>query len=62
MNYHWNIIGHQNQINRLEKDIKSNKISHAYLFSGPGKIGKFKIAKTFAKILQCPDSYSGRKL
>ena len=33
------IIGHQKKWQFLEKSAELGKISHAYLFSGPGKIG-----------------------
>jgi len=37
----------------LINSIKNNKISHAYLFSGPRGIGKTSIAKIFAKAVNC---------
>ena len=37
----------------LINSIKNNKISHAYLFSGPRGIGKTSIAKIFAKAINC---------
>lgn len=37
----------------LVNSIKNNKISHAYLFSGPRGIGKTSIAKIFAKAINC---------
>ncbi len=45
------IIGHLSQWQYLEKAAKMRKIPHAFLFSGPEKIGKKKIALDFAKIL-----------
>ena len=39
----------------LINSIKNNKISHAYLFSGPRGIGKTSIAKIFAKAVNCLD-------
>jgi len=57
MLYNWNIVGHQQQLLRLEKEIKEESITHAYLFSGPKQSGKFSIAKTFATILQCPNDF-----
>jgi len=59
MLYKWNIVGHQPQILRLEREIKEKNLSHAYLFSGPEQDGKFSIAKTFANILQCPNNFCG---
>lgn len=43
------IIGHQRQIAQLERDIRTNNVAHAYLFSGPRHIGKMTIAKWFGK-------------
>jgi len=57
MLYKWDIIGHAKQLERLEKEIAENNISHAYLFSGPKDIGKFRIAKIFANIIQCPNNF-----
>lgn len=39
----------------LCNSIKNNKISHAYLFSGPRGIGKTSMAKIFAKAINCLD-------
>jgi DNA polymerase III subunit delta' len=41
-------IGHKKVINILDKSLTSNKVSHAYLFSGPESVGKFTLAKIFA--------------
>lgn len=57
MLYKWNIIGHDTQIRQLEYDLKNNNLAHAYLFSGPSRIGKFSCTKMFAHILQCPNNF-----
>ncbi|PIQ78366.1 hypothetical protein COV82_01225 [Candidatus Peregrinibacteria bacterium CG11_big_fil_rev_8_21_14_0_20_46_8] len=57
MFYNWNLIGHEKELALLERDIRSGSTSHAYLFVGPKKIGKFRVARSFATILQCPDNY-----
>lgn len=44
-----NIVGHQEQLEQLEQDFRTNNIAHAYLFSGPRHIGKLTIAKWFGK-------------
>ncbi len=44
-----NIYGHNNTKSRLIKIIKDNRLAHAYLFSGPAKVGKFSMAVEFAK-------------
>lgn len=57
LKYDWKIAGHTAQIAELEKEILENRVSHAYLFSGPEQIGKFTLAKTMAGIIQCPNDY-----
>lgn len=44
-----NIVGHQKIIKSLGRSIEKNSISQAYIFSGPGNLGKFSIACDFAK-------------
>ena len=39
----------------LVNSIENNKVSHAYLFSGPRGIGKTSMAKIFAKAINCTD-------
>lgn len=47
------VIG-QNVVKKIIiNSIKKNKISHAYLFSGPRGTGKTSIAKVFAKTINC---------
>ncbi|MBL0701505.1 MAG: AAA family ATPase, partial [Spiroplasma sp.] len=48
-----NIIGQDNIVNILENTIKSERISHAYLFNGPRGTGKTSIAKIFAQMVNC---------
>ena len=43
----------------IKNSINNNKISHAYLFSGPRGTGKTSIAKIFAKIVNCENSKNG---
>lgn len=57
MNYHWNIIGHTSLLRQLERDISSGNLPHAYLFSGPEKVGKYIVAKKLAHILQCERNF-----
>ncbi|MDD5569096.1 MAG: DNA polymerase III subunit [Candidatus Pacebacteria bacterium] len=53
------IIGHEKQRRILAKIISSGNIPHAFLFSGPQKIGKRKIALDFAKNLFCEEKIQG---
>lgn len=57
MFYNWNVIGHEKNLLLLESDIRSGNVHHAYLFAGPSKIGKFRIARSMAGILQCPNNF-----
>ncbi|MCL0043616.1 DNA polymerase III subunit delta', partial [Peptococcaceae bacterium] len=47
------IIGHSQNIHMLKKAFFSEKLSHAYLFSGIEGIGKRTVAKAFAKLCLC---------
>lgn len=47
------MIGHQKQIQFLKKSAESNRLAHAYLFSGPEKVGKKAAALEFASQLHC---------
>lgn len=49
------IIGHQKQWQFLKQSAKSGRFSHAYLFSGPEKIGKKTIAFEFIKLINGED-------
>lgn len=47
------IIGHERQRNILKNIANSGNISHAFLFSGQGQLGKKTIAIEFAKTMNC---------
>lgn len=57
MKYNWSIIGHEDKLNRLEADIASGNIAHAYLLAGPNSVGKFTVARKMAQILQCENDF-----
>ncbi|HOD42401.1 MAG TPA: hypothetical protein PKL57_17760, partial [Candidatus Wallbacteria bacterium] len=46
-----NMCGQQQVASFFINTIKYNKVSHAYLFSGPRGTGKTSMARLFAKIL-----------
>lgn len=47
------VIGHKEQLEKLKKIVETNQVSNAYIFEGIDGIGKFTIAKEFAKALLC---------
>ncbi|HLI71757.1 MAG TPA: DNA polymerase III subunit delta' [Ktedonobacteraceae bacterium] len=49
----WNIVGHGHIINTLRRAIASQRVRHAYLFTGPEHIGKTLLARRFAQTLLC---------
>ena len=49
------LFGHQHIWHFLKQSAQSGKISHAYLFSGPEKVGKKTVALEFIKFLNCED-------
>ncbi len=48
-----NVIEQDYIVKTLKNSIINNKISHAYIFSGPRGTGKTSIAKIFAKAINC---------
>ncbi|TSC77823.1 MAG: DNA polymerase III subunit delta', partial [Parcubacteria group bacterium Gr01-1014_29] len=47
------IIGHQRQIQLLDLHIRTDALSHAYLFTGPRQVGKMTIARRAAASVLC---------
>lgn len=48
-----NIVGQEYITSILKNTVLNNKISHAYIFSGPRGTGKTSTAKVFAKAINC---------
>lgn len=53
------VIGHNAQREALAQDIAQGNVSHAYLFSGPGHLGKLSTAFSFATDLLTVDAAEG---
>lgn len=53
------VIGQEHIVKTLINQIKSNSISHAYLFTGTRGTGKTSTAKIFAKAINCTNSING---
>lgn len=54
-----NIIGQTYSKNMLKNAVKNEKISHAYIFTGPRGTGKTSTAKVFAKAINCEQPIDG---
>jgi len=49
------LVGHEHQIRVLRQAVSSGKVGHAYLFSGPSGVGKFRAAFAFAALILCQE-------
>ncbi|MEZ4751070.1 MAG: DNA polymerase III subunit gamma/tau [Bdellovibrionota bacterium] len=50
------LVGQSHVVQTLKNAITHNRVSHAYLFSGPRGIGKTSVARIFARALRCPNN------
>jgi len=53
------VFGQDTIVKTLKNVIKNNKLSHAYLFTGPRGTGKTSSAKLFAKAINCLNNSNG---
>ncbi|MBZ2110671.1 DNA polymerase III subunit gamma/tau [Streptococcus infantis] len=53
------LVGQEVIAKTLKQAVEQEKISHAYLFSGPRGTGKTSVAKIFAKAMNCPNQVGG---
>ena len=53
------VVGQDFIVKTLKNQIKTNRLTHAYLFCGPRGTGKTSCAKIFAKAVNCTHSQDG---
>ena len=53
------ITGQREVVGNLKRSLSEDRVSHAYIFSGPQGIGKKTIARIFAGLLLCDDPHDG---
>lgn len=53
------VVGQEHIVRTLQNQIKTGRISHAYLFTGSRGTGKTTIAKIFARAVNCTDPTNG---
>jgi DNA polymerase-3 subunit gamma/tau len=53
------VVGQENIAQALRNAIASNRVAHAYLFTGARGVGKTSTARILAKSLNCPESAGG---
>lgn len=56
------VVGQEHVVKTLENILKTKKISHGYLFSGPRGTGKTSVARIFANALNCIHSESPEQI
>jgi len=49
----WPVIGHEWAVDHLARAINHGRMRHAYLITGPSRIGKTTLARVFAAALNC---------
>lgn len=52
----WPVIGHEWAVEHLDRAIRHGRVRHAYLITGPDRIGKSTLARAFAAALNCTGS------
>ncbi len=53
------VVGQGHITGTLTNALKTDRIAHAYLFSGARGVGKTSVARIFAKAMNCPDGEPG---
>ena len=54
------VVGQDKVVKVIEHAIETNRISHAYLFSGPRGTGKTTTAKIIARMVNCTNLVDGK--
>lgn len=49
----WGLIGHEAAIRELERGLRADRLSHAYLITGPAHVGKFALSIRLAQAVNC---------
>ena len=49
----WGIVGHERAVDLLRRAVRTRRIGHAYLISGPLGVGKRTLAVRLAQALNC---------
>ena len=49
----WQTIGHERAIDSLERAVENGRLSHAYLLTGPPRVGKRTLALDIARAVNC---------
>jgi len=52
----WQVMGHAWAVRALARSLATDRVAHAYLFSGPHAIGKTTLARALAQALECTDN------
>ncbi len=51
----WGVVGHDWAVRLLQHELRTDRVSHAYLFTGPPQVGKTTMALAFARALNCDE-------
>jgi DNA polymerase-3 subunit delta' len=49
----WQLTGHSRATTLLQQSLRNGQLSHAYLFVGPARVGKFTLALNLAQAVNC---------